>query len=54
MPHKKREDLGEQRQSVCAEAVRLANKPGNEEKRSILCVSYINENSITSETVREY
>ena len=37
---KTRENLGEQLRSVCTKAVCFANKLGNEEKRSILCVLY--------------
>ena len=52
---KKCENLDEQFQSVCAEAIGLARKFGNEEKRSLSCVriNETSENNITSEMIKE-
>ena len=52
---RKCENLDEQFQSVCAEAIGLARKFGNEEKRSLSCVriNETSENNITSEMIKE-
>ena len=52
IPRKKRENLDEQLQLVYAEAFGLANKLGNTEKKSILCVWYINEKNISKQHFR--